>query len=66
MIYANVYFRALVAVMNSCACLCVCKDGSDHPRNFLVIGSARLFTLMSSFPEHALTQKEGNVASRGD
>lgn len=59
--------------MNSCAQACVCVflcmcvsvcvhgggvDGINHPCSFLVISTARLFTLITSFPKHTLTQKE--------
>ncbi len=54
----------LVIVMNSCAqaCVhvwvCVWVDGINHPCGFLVISTERLFTLITSFPKHRLTQKE--------
>lgn len=51
---------ALATVVNSFAnpCVCVWADGINHPCGFLVISTASLFTLITSFPKHTLTQKE--------
>lgn len=41
-----------------------CVGGINHPCGILVISMARLFTLITSFPKHTLTQKEWTFCSQ--